>query len=826
MLQFPWSFHEDGLLRGGKIGWVLLIFCAMATAPSSSAATTPERSSYDLSAGDAVETLRQFIDISGEQVIYLANQVSGVTTQEVRGFYRAERALEIMLADTVLFPARDEKSGAILVLRREETPLPPPAPAMRPSPPQNQIIKLSAFGVDADAYRGYVASSTLIGGKTAQKILDVPQTVNVVTRDLLDDIGLMTPSDVLNRLIPGVSSVTSEGSSAAGAYIRGFRAQNWSVDGATMRTLSSLTIFNIDTLELIKGPAAVTFGAFAAYGGYVNVLPKYARKNQQNQVWVSFGTDDFYAAMVDVGGQYGEDDRFQYRLVLGVLDAGRAGWRWDFNRSQVIAPSFAYDFSPTSRIRTRFSFTNTEVKNSTTALDVGGNVVPSFSSNGPPDPHDRFNTEAGQSMQVVWEHELNDEWSLRMNLFGARGDKTFDFNRLVGQAAAPDYLFDVSQRDYDWGNFFADLSVAYRNNEIGETGISYQAVGSLSMDHWDSNYAFFDGNLISPYNGYRLDPTNPDWSVLPGATSYRYPTRYILYNTEWLGGAVIENGLGFFDNRLLLSAALRQNYDNRSSHMIWRTPQNQNPGGTYVGEPWAENIDGKTTRRFGLVYKPTNRLSIYAGSTEAFLGVGAIFKADGSRLDPETGSNEEVGLKMDLFEALGGNVSFTGALFRINVVNKWRGDPDNPGFFVQDGEQESRGVDMQLSYAGERLSLILGYFDARGPTDQLTGERAVIVPETTWNIWGKYSMTPRLSIGGGYKSIGNTISNNRLYRTDGYGTADLFVSYQHALSEGELVYRAGVSNLTDEKAVFRMDSAAAVYREEGRRIKVTASYVW
>ena len=133
-----------------------------------------------------------------------------------------------------------------------------------PNAEKEEPVKLSQFSVRADAYKGYVASSTLIGGKTAQAIVDVPQTVNVITRDLIDDMGTDIPIESLSRIAPGVTPVASEGSSSAGAYIRGFRSQNWSIDGATMRGLSLVTNFNTDAIEVIKGPASVTFGAFAA----------------------------------------------------------------------------------------------------------------------------------------------------------------------------------------------------------------------------------------------------------------------------------------------------------------------------------------------------------------------------------------------------------------------------------------------------------------------------------------------------------------------------------------------------------------------------------
>ena len=304
------------------------------------------------------------------------------------------------------------------------------------------------------------------------------------------------------------------------------------------------------------------------------------------------------------------------------------------------------------------------------------------------------------------------------------------------------------------------------------------------------------------------------------------PTRYILYNTEWLGGAVVENVLGFFDDKLLLSAAVRFNYDNRSGHTVWREPRTNEPGGTYVGDPNPTNINEAVTKRFGIVYKPTDKMSIYAGSTEAFLAVGQIFKVDGSRLDPETGKNEEVGFKMDMFEALGGNFSFSGALFRINVVNKWRGDPNNTGFFIQDGEQQSEGMDMNVTYTSEKFSALVGYFNADGPNDKLSGDRAVIVPETTWNFWAKYNVTDRLSVGGGMRHMGDTLSNDRRFMTDAFTTGDVFATYTMPVSNGMVTYRVGVTNVTDDDTVFRMDGASTVYREDGRRVKVSASYTW
>ena len=150
----------------------------------------------------------------------------------------------------------------------------------------------------------------------------------------------------------------------------------------------------------------------------------------------------------------------------------------------------------------------------------------------------------------------------------------------------------------------------------------------------------------------------------------------------------------------------------------------------------------------------------------------------------------------------------------------------NVGFFIQDGVQTNRGAEGQITFASEKFSGLIGAYKADGPTEKSTGLRAVLSPDETFNVWLKYNLTKRLSVGGGYKYVGDTVSNNRLYKTEPFFNIDLFASYTMPLAKGNITYRAGVSNLTDELAVYRMDSAAAVYREDARRFKATVSYTW
>ncbi len=799
--------------------WVALAL-GLLLAVAAQAATEPVKITFNIPAGDAEVTLRQFVDQSGEEVIYWTDRVRGVPTNAVLGAMTAHEALEKMLADTSLGLVKDETSGALAINPRA---VPGNRSRDGAARADRAVVKLSPFEVAGSAYNGYLASRTFSGGKTVLSLIDVPQTLQVVTRDLIDDTGAVDPNEVLSRIVPGVSGFA--GPSGVNATIRGFRAQNWSVDGATTRYLGMITNFNYEAFEVIKGPASVTFGPFAAYGGYINMVPKNARRHAVNKIEVAAGTDHFYSSMLDVGGENAGTGNLQYRLVAGFVDAGRPGWNWDFNRVLLVAPSVAYDFSGDTRLTVRTEFTNVDQKLSSTALDRNGSLVEGFSSSGPELPDmNRVNRDETRLVQTVLTSRLTDEWSMRLNLMAGSGEKDFNQLHLTGQAAATDYLLNPFQAHYEWKTLFADYSVSWKVEDVAGSGISNHLVTSASIDHWDIGYVIFDGTMIAPVNTWRVDPTAPDWTAL----NYRftYPTRYIDYNTEWLSGIVAEDRVGFFHGKLQLSAAVRWNRDNRSSYTRWRTPQTQAPGSVYVGTPIAPVINERPTFRYGLVYKPVENIALYAGYTEAYLAIGAIYKVDGSRLVPETGSNREIGVKFDAIPAFGGTVTGNLALFQVEVHNKWRGDPVNPGFFIQDGVQINRGGEAQLTYASDRVSGLIGAYVADGPTEKNTNLRAVMVPNHTFNAWLKYNFTPRFALGGGYRYVGDTVSNNRLYKTEPFGIADLFATYMHPFRGGRMTWRLGITNLADDPAVYRMDSAASVNREDGRRVKLTTSYTW
>ncbi len=215
--------------------------------------------------------------------------------------------------------------------------------------------------------------------------------------------------------------------------------------------------------------------------------------------------------------------------------------------------------------------------------------------------------------------------------------------------------------------------------------------------------------------------------------------------------------------------------------------------------------------RYGLVYEPTSSLALYYGHDEGYLSVPSYFMFDGSRLRPESGLNNEVGVKLNFFKALGGSFSGSLAYFRLEVTDKWRADPLHPGYYLQDGLQKNNGFDGQLMYESPRLSGLVGLYTGDGPTVAFTGVRANIVPKQTFVSWLKFNVTDRFSVGGGYRHQGDTLN---IYGTAGgeaYGTCDLFATYtmnQHPLKRRDFIRRIGEGLLA---SVFTGRSATGVH---------------
>lgn len=317
-----------------------------------SPAENPLLRRFQISAGDATRTLAEFGRQSGEQLVYLVDNVRGHRTQPVTGELPPLAALNQMLAGTSLVVHRASPEGPITVSRQTEAGTPTPR-FRRTRPPSGSsaqdLVVLPEFTVSSEAVDRYRASDAISAVRVRASLLDTPSSISVLTRDLIDDIGPTRIFDVA-RYVAGVQEgrgiqfqdrmilrgFESNGQRSVDSFLQSSDADN--VDEAV-----------IDRIEVTKGPNAILSPA-GSPGGAINVITKSPLYQRQRSLTAVIGRYDAQKATIDVGDAFSPDSPFAYRII-GSLQDSRRYWSEDARlRGKLFAPMLSYRLSDHSQL--------------------------------------------------------------------------------------------------------------------------------------------------------------------------------------------------------------------------------------------------------------------------------------------------------------------------------------------------------------------------------------------------------------------------------------------------------------------------------------------
>jgi outer membrane receptor protein involved in Fe transport len=300
--MFPLS-RQSGGPPGLLLALLLLLFLGMH--PSRLAAKDASCRTFAIATAEAEVTLETFSEQSGAQLVYLIEDVRGVTTHHVRGSFTISEALQRLVAGTVLRVEQDEKTGAFVIKRKRSTPSPaapttnpdtPTHPAMRKTLParlgaalavltastltaqtapaastptqdeKDAAILLTPFEVKTDNDNGYTATSTLAGGRTDSPLKLTSAAISVMTSQFLEDIGSTNFRTAGEWALNWVSFPESNTSISGGFSINyrnmgdTFASRNyfiWYVESDS---------YNTERYEFARGPNGVLFGDAGAGG--------------------------------------------------------------------------------------------------------------------------------------------------------------------------------------------------------------------------------------------------------------------------------------------------------------------------------------------------------------------------------------------------------------------------------------------------------------------------------------------------------------------------------------------------------------------------------
>ena len=633
--------------------------------------------------------------------------------------------------------------------------------------------------VVASAFR-YQATEAQASTRFDAPLLEQPQSVQVVTRGIIEDRQLQRLNDVAYQAsgvqpISGYGGVRSTGyivrgfrqNQAAGSFRNGFREDVF---------LSSSDPINVERVEFLKGPASVLYGQ-AEVGGIVNTVTKRPPSVPYAQATMGFGSYGLARPTFDVGGPLGSGGTAAYRLNLAFEDQG--SFR-DYHHQQsfFIAPRLTW--SPTERTSVDVEV---EAQRYDYTFDIGFLAEPEFLQV----PLGNFygeDTNSGRVRQaasrVEVTHRLADAWSVRgavaymnvhstpnyVSMFGLQADRR-TINRIAWQSVEDSRIYTTR------GEVVANLQRGTLTHRI--------VVGA---ERTERNYKYdFDGFAVAP-----IDVFSPVHGAPLGPGLFGFSDDQL-----WSANAIY--GQGLFQLRNNITALLGGRIDLSSASF----------SDYHTNERLGSRADNDVSPRAGLVFNPTPASAVYGSFSTSFLPQAPTTFSPVSRdpdgFEPEVGRQVEVGYKHEL---LNGRLTLTGAVFRIIKENVVTPDPDDPMVSIQTGEQRSRGVEIDLAgefLPGLQVVFNYAYTDAFVSRDNRipVGNRLVGAPAHA----GGALVTYRIDAGSlrgaslGVSMYGASERHPRLPNNaavmPAYARTDLLLSYER----DRWTLRVAVNNLLD-----------------------------
>jgi iron complex outermembrane receptor protein len=668
--------------------------------------------------------------------------------------------------------------------------------------PAEQPKTLPKVSVDAADDPSYAALQSSTGTKTDTPLIDIPQAINVITRELIEDRGATRLRDALET-VPGVMLSTGYGGLDSGqVYSRGFFAETVYRDGFRDFAFSSphdIAVF--DRIEVLKGPASVLYGSNEP-GGAVNYVTKRPEFDPRHSLKLQAGSYDARRIEGDVTGAFGDSDRFAYRVVMAYEDSDSHRDFKEFE-NRLIAPSFTWRMTDGTSMTLLLEYLENEY---------------TFERGFTPDPQmldlpiDRFLDEPGQNYNKIEsrravlsvDHALNDRWKVRAaaSYLEPEAEKLAFYPLGV----RPDGR--TLERSYDYDETFSrDWAVQLEAMGTIEAGaFTHTLLVGAERSYYTYDYWFGPFDIVSS-----IDILEPQYGLITPPAALFVPTWGSRYGAR-TDAVYVQDQVDLGDRWKLLAGA---RYDR--SELFYEDSIND-------AQMFPPQTQSRVSPRVGLVFKPTARSSLYSSYSTSFKPQIFYARPDGSVPKPEVGKQIEIGWKQE-WDAMAASV----AIFEIRKRNVSTTDPSDPLLTIQTGEQRSRGVELEVQGSLTdvlELSGGVAWLDAEVSDDEVipVGDALANAPKRQASLWLKYTPSGELGwfMGGGLLYASDreaTLPNNGVVLPEAT-RLDMLVGYEADGWSAQLNGR----NLTDRKLY---DSWGSFFiPQPGRSFHATVSFDW
>lgn len=611
----------------------------------------------------------------------------------------------------------------------------------------------------------YLPPSTVSATKTPTPLIDVPQTLSVISREQIEDQLFINIGD-LTRFVPGVSIGQGEGHRDQ-ITIRGQNTTaDFFIDGLRDDVQYFRPLYNLERVEVLRGSNALIFGR----GGGGGVINRVTKKPILGDTF--FGSrasvDTFGAVYVEGDGNVEIGDRASVRLngFYESLDNHRDFFNGDrFG----VNPTIGVALTSKTDLILSYEYVNDDRVVDRGVPSLNGEPLQGFDTTFFGDPDFNRTTFEGHIARARLYHDLAEGWTFDATVQFADYDKLYQnlfpvgFDDVAGTVSLDGYI-DTTDRQ----------NVIAQSNLIGEfnTGfLGHTLLVGVEYGDQDTDNDRRD-SLFADSNDDQITFAFSDPLVIP-AVSFPVFNRDRASNVDVI--SVYAQDQVDIGKHLKLVAGVR--YDRFDIDVVDQIeiadgPDDGNDG--FLGR-----VDEEVSSRFGVIYKPWETLSIYGSYSQTFLPRSGdqflTLSLTNEALEPEEFENFEIGAKWDIRP----NLSFTAAIFQLDREGGTTVDPTDVGNTLIIGSR-TQGVEFQL--VGEILenwSMNAGYSyldaDERGRVvdGALANRTLAQVPEHIFSLWNRYDVTDKLGLGLGvtfqseqFASISNAVELPDFARVD------------------------------------------------------------
>jgi catecholate siderophore receptor len=643
---------------------------------------------------------------------------------------------------------------------------------------QENTAVMPVVTVIGSADSGYVEKTSASAMKTDTLLRDTPQSVTVITRQLMNDQAMQSIADAI-LYVPGIVAAQGEGNRDAAVFRGNSSTSDFYVDGVRDDVQYYRDFYNIDSVEAIKGASAMIFGRGGS-GGVINRVSKEAGWAPVRTASASVGSYGHRRAAVDVGGAISDDVAVRVNALVEQSESYRNGVELE---RKGINPTMTLRAGKNTTINLAYEHFRDD--------RIADRGVPSLS--GRPydtDPSAFFGSAElsptgvrVNAFSAYLKHDFGNNVVLRNRTRIAHYDKFYQ-NVYANSAVSPSTgrlalgaYYDATERSNSFNQ--TDLTFSIATGSVTHKVAAGVEFGRQETDNLRRAGVFADNSSVpatSPvYTGAISFPTLITSNDSIANVASVYVQDQIVFSPQWqaVAGLRYDRFSVDFNNRLATSNA------------------------TF------DVTDTPVSPRAGLIYKPMEAMSLYASYSRAYVPRAGdqltSLTASNRAFDPEKFDNVEVGMKWDVSPAL----SATAAIYQLDRTNVVVPGAAAGSSVLVDG-QTTKGVELALSGQVTQAWSVMGgyaYQDAKLTADQSatvrSGARLAMVPKHAVSLWNRYNIDDQLGVALGvvYRdslatSTSNTVTLPSFTRVDGAIYYRLSKQYRLQLN---------VENLLDKK---------------------------